>query len=335
MKIDIHQHFWTGPLVEALAERDELPFVRREQGLTVLFLAGERPYVIEREEEDASRRAELVRGDGLDRALVCLSSPLGIESLPRPGATRLIEAYLDGALELGDPFGVWAPVALDRIDPGDVDRALDRGCAGISLPAGALGQVDNLAHLAPTLGRIQERGAPLFVHPGPGSRLPAHEATLGDPLWWPALTRYVAEVHAAWFVFVTAARRQFPELRVVFAMLAGLAPLHTERLLARGGPEVDLEDPRIFYDTSCNGPYAISLMDRLVGADQLVYGSDRPVVDPGKHGVREVEEWQRLASNAGRLFGQEGERRPLERRTRVLSAATRPKRVAVLERALR
>ena len=85
MKIDIHQHFWTGPLVEALAERDELPFVRREQGLTVLFLAGERPYVIEREEEDASRRAELVRGDGLDRALVCLSSPLGIESLPTTG----------------------------------------------------------------------------------------------------------------------------------------------------------------------------------------------------------------------------------------------------------
>jgi 6-methylsalicylate decarboxylase len=335
VKIDIHQHFWTDPLVEALAARDELPFVRHEQGLTVLFLAGERPYVIEREDEDATRRAQLVEADGLDRALVCLSSPLGIESLPRPGATRLIEAYLDGALALGEEFGVWAPIALDRIDPADVDRALDRGCAGISLPAGALGSVDMLARLSPTLDRVQERGAPLFVHPGPGSRLPTQEATLGDPLWWPALTRYVAEVHAAWFVFVTAARRQFPDLRVVFAMLAGLAPLHTERLLARGGPEVDLEDPLTFYDTSCNGPYAISLMDRLVGGDQLVYGSDRPVADPGKHGVREVPDWKRLAGNAGRLFADEPKRQPVERRTRVLPAATRPKRVAVLERALR
>lgn len=339
MKIDIHQHFWTDPLVEALAMREELPFVRREQGLTVLFLAGERPYVIDRHEEEATRRAELVHADGLDRALVSLSSPLGIESLPRPGATKLIEAYLDGALALGEPFGVWAPIGLDRANPADVDRALERGCAGISLPAGALGSVDMLARLSPMLGRIQERGAALFVHPGPGSRLPTQEATLGDPLWWPALTRYVAEVHAAWFVFVTAARRQFPELRVVFAMLAGLAPLHTERLLARGGPEVDLKDPRIFYETSCNGPYAISLMDRLVGVDQLVYGSDRPVADPGKHGVREVSDWERLASNAGRLFAREPGRAPLEipleAHTRVSSAATRPKRVAVLERALR
>jgi hypothetical protein len=43
MKIDIHQHLWTEPLVQALARRKELPFVRVEHGLTVLFGAGERP----------------------------------------------------------------------------------------------------------------------------------------------------------------------------------------------------------------------------------------------------------------------------------------------------
>ena len=86
MKTDIHQHLWTEPLVQALAQRRELPFVRREHGLTVLYLAGERPYVIDLVYEAPARRAELVRGDGLDRALVCLSSPLGIESLPRAQA---------------------------------------------------------------------------------------------------------------------------------------------------------------------------------------------------------------------------------------------------------
>ena len=139
MKTDLHQHLWTQPLVEALARRNEHPFVRDEHGLTVLFLAGERPYVIDLDSEEGSRRAELVRRDGLDRALLCLSSPLGIESLPREDATELIGAYHDGALELGEPFGVWGALALDRLDPDDVDRALDRGCIGISLPAGALG----------------------------------------------------------------------------------------------------------------------------------------------------------------------------------------------------
>ena len=57
MKIDIHQHLWTGPLVQALAGRHELPFVRHEHGLTVLYLAGERPYVIDLATEAPARRA--------------------------------------------------------------------------------------------------------------------------------------------------------------------------------------------------------------------------------------------------------------------------------------
>src|ERR1700677_2515757 len=106
IKIDVHQHIWTEPLVAALADRSELPFVRREQGLTVLFLASERPYVIDLASEQPARRAALVEQDGLDRALLCLSSPLGIEVLPRAQSRALIDAYHDGALALGGPFGV-------------------------------------------------------------------------------------------------------------------------------------------------------------------------------------------------------------------------------------
>jgi hypothetical protein len=316
VKTDIHQHLWTEPLVAALSRRRELPFVRREQGLTVLFLAGERPYVIDLDGEAPARRAEIVERDGLDRALVCLSSPLGIEPLPRAPATELIDAYLEGALALGDPFGVWGALALDGLDPDDVDRSLDRGCVGISLPAGALGSVDMLARVSPALASLQRRGAPLFVHPGPGARLQAREASLGDPLWWQALTRYVAEMQAAWLVWVTVARRLFPELRVIFAMLAGLAPLQAERLLSRGGPTTRKADPLIFYDTSSYGPRAVSVMERLVGVDQLVYGSDRPVVDPhgegvrgvlsNDHGMRGVLDWKQLAGSAERAL--EGER---------------------------
>jgi len=330
MKTDIHQHLWTEPLVEALARRRELPFVRDEQGLTVLFGAGERPYVIDLDSETPQSRAELVQRDGLDRALVCLSSPLGIEPLPRAQARELIDAYLDGALAFGDRFGVWAPLALAHVDPDDVDRALERGCVGISLPAGALGSIDSLAQLAPALARVQSRDAPLFVHPGPGARLPVGEASLGDPLWWPALTRYVAEMQAAWLVWVTAARRLFPELRVVFAMLAGLAPLHTERLRSRGGPATRKIDPLVFYDTSSYGPQAVGLMERAVGVDQLVYGSDRPVVDPGSRDVRERLDWKLFSENATRVFARGDERVP----ARVgKPARTRPRRVAVMERA--
>jgi hypothetical protein len=307
MKIDVHQHLWTEPLVQALATRSELPFVRRESGLTVLYLAGERPYVIDLSSEAPAHRAALVELDGLDRALVCLSSPLGIEWLPREQALVLIDAYHEGALSLKDPFGVWGAIALDRVDAGDVDRALARGCVGLSLPAGALASVEALASLRPVLARLESGGAPLLVHPGPqltvGTLRGTHETSLGDPLWWPALTGYVAGMQAAWLAFLVAGRPRHPRLRVVFSMLAGLAPLHAERLCSRGGPCPSLPDPLVFYETSSYGPAAVRIVEELVGPQQLLYGSDRPVVEPGELGMPEGLDWGPIVECTSRALG--------------------------------
>jgi hypothetical protein len=308
-KIDVHQHVWSEPVVRALEQREELPFVRREHGLTVLFLAGERPYVIDMSSETAPRRAALVEDDGLDQALVCLSSPLGIESLPREQSLPLIDAYNDGALALDEPFGVWGAIALDPPDPDDVERALGRGCVGISLPAGALGSVESLARLRGVLSRLERADAPLLVHPGPGPgghrRMGAvvGEPSLADPLWWSALTRYVSDMHAAWLAFVSAGRAEHPQLRVIFTMLAGLAPLHAERLSARGGPASLSRDPLVFYETSSYGPSAVQQVAQIVGAGQLLYGSDRPVVEPRALGMPAGLEWDAISDGTRRALG--------------------------------
>jgi predicted TIM-barrel fold metal-dependent hydrolase len=87
-------------------------------------------------------------------------------------------------------------------------------------------------------------------------------------------------MQAAWLTFATAGRREHPNLLVVFAMLAGGAPLLSERLAARGGPAIDLRDPLTYYDTSSYGGRALMGMAQHVGPEHLLYGSDRPVVDP-------------------------------------------------------
>jgi hypothetical protein len=308
IKTDVHQHLWSAPLLDALSERSQLPFIRREHGLAILYLAGERPYVIELSGEAPARRAELVERDGLDRALVCVSSPLGIESLPREQSLELLDAYHDGALSLADPFAVWGAIALERPDADDVDDVLSRGCVGLSIPAGALAGVDELSRLHAALARLEQRGAPLFVHPGPGTRpglgarLPARQSRLDDPLWWPALTRYVADMHAAWLAFVTAGRLRHPRLRVIFSMLAGLAPLHAERLRSRGGPGVALADPLVFYDTSSYGASTARLVGEVVGAEQVLYGSDRPVVEPSELGMPGELDWDAVAEGTDRAL---------------------------------
>ena len=314
MRVDLHQHVYTRPLLERLERRSSLPFARSTAGTTVVHAAGEEPFAVDPTQELASRRAGLLGEDGVDRALVAISSPLGIEALPRAEALELIEAHLEGVDALPEAFDPWGPVALDHLDPDDVDVVLEWGCAGVSLPAGALADRHALERLGPLLARAERRGGLLFVHPGPAplyvdrfarqsGPAPGESAWSGgaspDPHWWPALTSYVSQMQAAWLTFVFWGRPLHPDLRVVFAMLAGCAPLQAERLAARSGAALDLRDPHIFYETSSYGPVALETMARLVGEKQLVYGSDRPVVTPGRTGREGVTQVQ-----AGKLLNE-------------------------------
>jgi len=286
VRLDVHQHFWSAPLVAALERRDELPLGRRDGDRLTVRLAGEVPAAIDLSGERPQARAALLERDGVDHALIALSSPLGIEALPRAQARALIDAFLEGVDELGERFSAWGPLALDGLDADDVDALLGRGAIGVSLPAGAMGSEPALAALAGALERLERLEAPLFVHPGPGLGEPRPQAPSGEAPWWAALTTYVQEMQAAWLAFACFGRAAHPGLRVVFSMLAGGAPLLGERLAIRGGPPVDLADPRIFYDTSSFGATAIGALAGVAGEAQLLYGSDRPVVEPpgGDHG---------------------------------------------------
>lgn len=291
MRIDAHQHIWTQPLVDRLRARTELPLVRSTNGLAVLHTAFEQPAVLDLAGETPPERAELVRRDGLDLAVVAISSPIGIEALPQAEALELIDAYLQGTAELPEQFAVWGPLALDGADPDQVDRLVAAGCVGVSIPAGALCGGRWLERIGALLDRVAEHRLPLLVHPGPAPGDHAADWSFREPLWWRALTNYVSQMQAAWLSFVTLGRRSHPDLNVIFTMLAGGAALLSERLEARGGPPIDLRDPKVFYETSSYGPDAIAATVARVGERQLLYGSDRPVVVPrlhaGLHGLQE------------------------------------------------
>ena len=158
------------------------------------------------------------------------------------------------------------------------------------------------------LDRCERAGAPLMIHPGPGlhgrrARRPAGgEPSLSDPLWWSALTCYVSDMQAAWLAFVSAGRPEHPRLRVVFTMLAGLAPLHAERLRARGGPTALGGDSLTFYETSSYGPAGLRGLAAIVGERQLLYGSDRPVVDPAEHGTLQALDWEAVGDATRRAL---------------------------------
>ncbi|WP_037677956.1 amidohydrolase family protein [Streptomyces griseus] len=267
--VDVHQHLWTPSLVAALRSRREPP---RLDGWT-LFLDGEPPYEIRPADHDVARRTELAATDGLGRALVSLSAPIGVEWLPPAEARPLLDAYHDGAAALPEPFGAWAAACVRDVDARATAAVLDQGFVGLQLPANALADAAGYARCAPLLDLLEECDLPLFVHPGPAAAEPT------GPAWWPAMVPYVQQMHAAWFAFRAFGRPRHPRLRVCFALLAGLAPLHGERFAARGdggGPG----DPDVFVETSSYGPTAVDAVVRALGVDAVVQGSDRPYAQP-------------------------------------------------------
>ena len=274
---DVHQHLWPEGFIAALASRRQAPSVRRDGRGWLIHVPGEPDSPFGPAAHDPVVRARGLRAGGLGRALLCNSTPLGIEALPEDEARPLLGAWHDGVFSAGDAFGVWGALPVHGAVPADVEALLDRRAVGVSLPAAALAHPAAIEAAGPLLDALERRGAPLLVHPGPVAP-PGPDAGRGAA-WWPALTTYVRDVHLAWHAFLAAGSRH-PSLRVCFAMLAGLAPLHAERLAVRGGPAEAVNNPNFFYDTSSYGARAIAAMAAVVGLDQLVTGSDRPVVDP-------------------------------------------------------
>jgi hypothetical protein len=224
---------------------------------------------------DLATRVAQTQEDGLDVALISLSSPFGIESLPGHEAGPLLDAYHEAVDILPQPFGAWAGACITDPDPQALTKELTRGRVGLQLPATGLCTPSGWERVGELLQTLEHQDRPLLVHPGAAS-----PSEVGLPAWWLPVVMFVGQMHAAWYAWQTVGRAHHPGLRVCFVGLAGLAPLHVERLVARGGA-VTAPDRNAFFETSSYGARALSAMRELVGPESLVNGSDRPYATPG------------------------------------------------------
>jgi hypothetical protein len=257
--------------VEALRSRARAP---RLDGWE-LHLDGEPPYAVDPADHHAGTRRQADTADGTGLTVLSLSSPLGIELLPPEESAPLLDAWHASADELADGHDLWAAPRLVEPDPAELARLLAHPrVRGLQVPATVLSTPAALEGAALVLRVAEQADLPVMVHPGPVVR-PAP----GAPGWWPALTDYPAQLAAAWCAWHAAGRSLLPRLRIGFVALAGLAPLHHERLAQRGGRLGPL-DRGVFYETSSYGRQAVDAMTRVVGADALVHGTDRPYAGP-------------------------------------------------------
>ncbi|RLV47952.1 amidohydrolase [Nocardioides mangrovicus] len=300
LAVDVHQHLWPEELVDRLRARSHAPYLR---GWT-LHTAGEQPYEVDPADHDVDARRRLDAESGVGSACLSLSSPLGIEDLPRPEAAGLLAAWHDGALALPDHFGVWASVAAQQPDAVGLTELLrHERVVGLQLPATWLATPAGWERLAQVLLVAELCDKPVMVHPGP---VRSHPLDGPVPSWWPAVVGYVQQLHAAWWAWhELRGRSLFPTLRLVFAAGAGLAPLHHERHVLRGGTDTAV-DPLVYVDSAGYGARGHDALVRALGIDALVLGSDRPYGEPVAHLFGDAATHAVRVTNPTRLLAGEG-----------------------------
>src|SRR5215207_182198 len=139
--VDVHQHIWPEPFVEALLRRRDEPRLRPgDDTAWRMDLVGEPSCPIHHADHDLDGRIALLDRDRIDRALIAPSCSAGIECLPPDEAAEVATAFHEGVLGLPDRFGGWAMAPLVEPDPAALDAVLAAGLVGLALPAGALAE---------------------------------------------------------------------------------------------------------------------------------------------------------------------------------------------------
>lgn len=258
MTYDVHQHLWPEGFVAALEARQEVPYLRGGELVTPEGVSA-----VDLDAHDPERRLALLDRDGIDVAVLSLQPSLGIEQLAGAERDELELTWLEGARRVvaaaGGRFRTFAPwrVADD--------------CVGTSVGASALVDPD----VAPSLlAAVDAAGGVLFVHPESQDTAPASR-----PAWWNWTAGYTGQMQRAYLSWLADGRDRFPSVRVVFAILAGGAPVQHERLVHRGVDVRTALDPYTLFDTASYGRRAIELCIETFGVERLVYGSDTPVID--------------------------------------------------------
>ena len=213
---------------------------------------------------DLDARLRLLDRCEIDVAVVSLQPTLGLDALPDDERDELTGLWESGVREL-------ARAAEGRIVPLAAGPELE-GFAGACVGADGAPATWTGSRVGSTSSRNGRASC--------SSIRDAAQPSPARPDWWPSVVDYTAQMQAAYASWLAEGGERWPRLRVVFALLAGGGPFQLERLRSHGVSGRDLPRDNVFFETASYGRRALDLCLATFGVDQLLYGSDTPVIDP-------------------------------------------------------
>ena len=320
--IDVHNHYYPPAFLDALRSAPSAITIETDaEGNPVLVSPGDRNYAV-RGHRDIAYREEVLDRQGVDVQVITLTCPGTTMETPARSAhlaALVNDALADIRATRGRRFRPLATLPLN--DPvasvREFDRAMAAGFPGCMLFGNVNGVALHDERYWPLYERASAAGAVFYIHPN----FPPGVEAMQD-YWLMPLVGFLFDttLAAAGLVFSGVAER-FPGIRWVLGHLGGAIPYLIERL-DRGFeafPEcrAHIARPpsdylrRFWYDTVNFDPRALRLAVEVVGAGQVLAGSDYPhligsIPNGLDHQVAELapaDEAEVLGGDAAALLG--------------------------------
>jgi predicted TIM-barrel fold metal-dependent hydrolase len=227
--------------------------------------------------------------EGVDAAVI-LGFPWRQERLWRLHNDCMLEAARRNPQRL-IPFCSANP--LEPAAASEIERCLNAGCRGVGELAWYSEDPGNdlIAPLSPIAELCLHFKAPMLIH-------------ANDPVGAPYPGKTAVDLPALYELI-----KNFPGVDFILAHWGGGLPFYG--LLKKEAPEVF---KRVYFDTAASPylyrPEIYRLAAEMVGPDKILFGSDYPLISPGRYfsemkGARLPEGWrnQILGGNLARLLG--------------------------------
>lgn len=307
--IDIHSHFLPKPYMDCLAADGIDPTTEDGFPSPTWDLDEHRAFM-----DDA----------GIDFSVLSISSP-HIHHGNNANAISAARAINDYAADVcrAEPerFGFCAVLPTPCIDESvdEAVRSLDTlGALGVKLPSNSCGLYLGNKKLAPLYEALDERNAPVIIHPAPPQQIPGDVFTAGPK----PLFEFIGDTTRTVIDLITSGTlTTYPNIKFVVPHCGSFLPLLAHRLigiskvLAVKGmmDEVDVMGSikGLYFDLSGSPlPAGLDALMHITTADKLLYGSDYPYTPVGQ-----------IKQNAEALFGCD-QVRPIEEQVRHTNAET-------------
>jgi aminocarboxymuconate-semialdehyde decarboxylase len=319
--IDCHVHTVPETLLEEVAARpdpDGVEVRRTAEGYAVT-MPGAAERVVRPRMSGAAARDEALVGMGIGGHVLAPwldvqpTETMSIERA-RSWARRLNEALLSSQKDMTSVVGCWASVALGEPETAadDLAQAVEIGLSGLVLSTDPV-HCESLAdrRLEPVWSAAEQLGVPVMLHPsadGPARALP------GSAPFANVYCRLVDTSFAVARLVLAGVLDRHPALRLVTVHGGGWLAFQSGRLDgghradALSSYSLDREKPSdyltdLYYDTVAMTPPAIRFLVDLVGAGQVLLGTDFPFALGDPDPVRAVDSVQLEAGDAARILG--------------------------------